>query len=99
MKNNENTGGAYIDKKPYAYFIRGIGMVNSLEGINKIVVKNQNGIPVLIRDVAKVQMGSSIRFGAVTKDGKGEEVSGMVMMLKGENSAEVVERVKAKWSK
>jgi cobalt-zinc-cadmium resistance protein CzcA len=95
-KNNENTGGAYIDKKPYAYFIRGIGMVNSLEGINKIVVKNQNGIPVLIRDVAKVQMGSSIRFGAVTKDGKGEEVSGMAMMLKGENSAEVVERVKAK---
>ncbi len=95
-KNNENTGGAYIDKKPYAYFIRGIGMVNSIEGINKIVVKNHNGIPVLIRDVAKVQMGSSIRFGAVTKDGKGEQVSGMVMMLKGENSAEVVERVKAK---
>ena len=95
-KNNENTGGAYIDKKPYAYFIRGIGMVSSINDINKIVVKNQNGIPVLIRDVAKVQMGSSIRFGAVTKDGKGEEVSGMAMMLKGENSAEVVERVKLK---
>ena len=95
-KNNENTGGAYIDKKPYAYFIRGVGMVSSLNDINKIVVKTQNGIPVLIRDVAKVQMGSSIRFGAVTKDGKGEEVSGMAMMLKGENSAEVVERVKLK---
>lgn len=94
--NNENTGGAYIDKKPYAYFIRGIGMVSSIEDISKIVVKNQNGIPILIRDIAKVQIGSSIRYGAVTKDGKGEEVSGMVMMLKGENSGEVVKKVKEK---
>ncbi|MXN93361.1 CusA/CzcA family heavy metal efflux RND transporter, partial [Flavobacterium sp. Sd200] len=94
--NNENTGGAYIDKKPYAYFIRGIGMVNGIEDINKIVIKNQNGIPVLVRDVAKVQLGSSIRYGATTKDGKGEEVTGMVMMLKGENSGQVVGRVKEK---
>jgi len=94
--NNENTGGAYIDKKPYAYFIRGVGMVSSIDDINKIVVKNQNGIPILIRDVANVQIGSSIRYGAVTKDGKGEEVSGMVMMLKGENSGEVVKVVKDK---
>lgn len=95
-RNNENTGGAYIDKKPYAYFIRGIGMVNDTHDIKKIVVKNQNGIPILIRDVASVRIGSSIRYGAVTKDGTGEEVSGMVMMLKGENSAEVVDRVKMK---
>lgn len=95
-RNNENTGGAYIDKKPYAYFIRGIGMVSSIEDISKIVVKNQNGIPILVRDVATVQIGSSIRFGAVTKDGEGEEVSGVAMMLKGENSAEVVRRVKEK---
>ena len=94
--NNENTGGAYIDKKPYAYFIRGIGMINGIEDIRKIVVKNQNGIPILIRDVAEVQIGSSIRYGAVTKDGRGEEVSGMVMMLKGENSGEVVKVVKEK---
>jgi len=94
--NNENTGGAYIDKKPYAYFIRGIGMVNGIDDINKIVVKNQNGIPILVRDVAQVQIGSSIRYGAVTKDGKGEEVTGMVMMLKGENSGEVVNLVKKK---
>lgn len=94
--NNENTGGAYIDKKPYAYFIRGIGMVNNIDDINKIVIKNANGIPILVRDVAKVQIGSSIRYGAVTKDGKGEEVSGFVMMLKGENSGQVVERVKEK---
>jgi cobalt-zinc-cadmium resistance protein CzcA len=94
--NNENTGGAYIDKKPYAYFIRGIGMVSSIDDIKKIVVKNQNGIPILIRDVAKVQIGAGIRYGAVTKDGKGEEVSGMVMMLKGENSGEIVKIVKEK---
>ncbi len=94
--NNENTGGAYIDKKPNAYFIRGIGMVNGIEDIRKIVVKNQNGIPILVRDVATVQFGSSIRYGATTKDGKGEAVSGTVMMLKGANSAEVVTLVKEK---
>lgn len=94
--NNENTGGAYIDKKPYAYFIRGVGMASSIDDIQKIVVKNQNGIPILIRDVADVRIGSAIRYGAVTKDGKGEEVSGMVMMLKGENSGEVVKRVTEK---
>ena len=95
-QNNENTGGAYIDKKPYAYFIRGIGMVKSIADIEKIVVKNNNGIPILIRDVAKVQIGSSTRYGAVTKDGEGEDVSGMVMMLKGENGGEVTKRVKEK---
>jgi len=95
-RNNENTGGAYIDKKPNAWFIRGIGMVNGLDDIQKIVVKNQNGIPILVRDVATVQFGSAIRYGATTKDGKGEAVSGMVMMLKGANSAEVVTLVKEK---
>ncbi|WP_318640319.1 CusA/CzcA family heavy metal efflux RND transporter [Flavobacterium ardleyense] len=95
-KNNENTGGAYIDKKPYAYFIRAIGMLTGIDDINKIVVKNQNGIPILMRDVATVQVGSSIRYGAVTKDGQGEDVQGMVMMLKGENSGQVVNRVKEK---
>lgn len=96
QRNNENTGGAYIDKKPNAYFIRGIGMVSSIDDIQKIVIKNQNGIPILIRDVASVQFGSSIRYGSTTKDGKGEAVTGMVMMLKGENSAEVVSLVKEK---
>jgi cobalt-zinc-cadmium resistance protein CzcA len=94
--NNENTGGAYIDKKPNAFFIRGIGMVNSIDDIRKIVVKNQNGIPILVRDVATVQFGSALRYGATTKDGQGEVVSGMVMMLKGSNSAEVVDLVKEK---
>lgn len=93
-KNNENTGGAYIDKKPYAYFIRSVGMIQSLEDIERIVVKNNNGTPVLIRDVADVRIGSSIRYGAVTKDGKGEDVGGMVMMLKDGNTQEVVRDVK-----
>ena len=95
-KNNENTGGAYIDKKPYVYFIRGLGMVKNIPDIEKIVVKNNNGIPILIRDVATVGEGSATRYGAVTKDGKGEVVGGMVLMLKGENSAAIVNLVKEK---
>jgi heavy metal efflux system protein len=95
-KNNENTGGAYIDKQPYVYFIRALGMVKTIADIEKIVVKTNKGIPILIRDVATVKEGSALRYGAVTKDGKGEVVGGMVLMLKGENSSEVVKRTKAK---
>ncbi|RYY46484.1 MAG: CusA/CzcA family heavy metal efflux RND transporter [Chitinophagaceae bacterium] len=95
-KNNQNTGGAYIDKKPNAYFIRGIGLITSLEEIGKIVVKNVNGIPVLISDVATPRFGNAIRYGAMTHNGEHEVVGGIVMMLKGSNSAEVVKRVKEK---
>lgn len=93
-KNNQNTGGAYVEKNPYAYFIRGIGAVTSLGDIEKIVVKHTGAVPLLIRDVAKVQYGSALRYGALTRDGEGEVVGGIVMMLKGANSAEVVARVK-----
>ncbi len=97
QNNNENTGGAYIDKKPNAYFIRGIGLVSSLDDIRRIIVKqSSNGIPVLIGDVADVRFGGAIRYGALTYKGEKEAVGGIVMMLKGANSAEVVERVKAK---
>ncbi len=95
-KNNENTGGAYIDKKPNAYFIRGIGLVSSINDIKNIVIKNVNQIPVLIRDVADVKLGSAVRYGALTYNGQNEAVGGIVMMLKGGNSAAVVERVKEK---
>ncbi|MEO6917104.1 MAG: CusA/CzcA family heavy metal efflux RND transporter, partial [Chitinophagaceae bacterium] len=95
-KNNANTGGAYIDKKPNAYFIRAIGLVTSLEDIGRIVIKNTNGIPVLISNVADVRFGQAVRYGAMTRDGENEVVGGIVMMLKGANSAEVVNRVKAK---
>lgn len=95
-KNNENTGGAYIDKKPNAYFIRGIGLVGSMEDIKNIVIKKTNDIPVLIKDVAEVQFGQAVRYGSVTYNGEKEVVGGIVMMLKGSNSAAVVDRVKAK---
>ena len=94
--NNQNTGGAYIDKGPNAFFIRSEGLVNNLDEINKIVVKNNNGTPILIRDVATVQFGSGIRYGAATRNGEGEVVTGIVMMLKGANSSAVINNVKDK---
>lgn len=95
-KNNENTGGAYIDKKPNAYFIRGVGLIGSMEDIKNIVIKKVNDIPVLIKDVAEVGLGNAVRYGSVTFNGDKEVVGGIVMMLKGANSAAVVDRVKAK---
>jgi len=92
-KNNENTGSAYIDKKPNAYFIRGIGLVKTLADIEKIVVKsNPSGIPILIRDIATVQFGSATRYGAFVVDTT-EAVGGVVMMLKGANAHEVNDNV------
>lgn len=97
QKNNQNTGGAYIDKKPNAYFIRSEGLVKDVHEIEKIVVKaTDNGVPILIRDVAQVQFGSGVRYGAATRNGKGEIVTGIVMMLKGANSSEVIKNVKEK---
>lgn len=95
-KNNENTGGAYIDKKPNAYFIRGVGLISSMDDIKNIVIKKVNNIPILVRDVAEVGLGNAVRYGSVTYNGEKEVVGGIVMMLKGANSAAVVERVKAK---
>jgi len=96
-KNNQNTGGAYIDKKPSAYFIRGVGLVTSLEDVKNIVVKsNPNSVPIFIKDVADVKFGSAVRYGAMTYNGKVDAVGGIVMMLKGANSNEVVQRVKDK---
>ena len=95
-KNNQNTGGAYIDKKPNAYFIRGIGLVTSLEDVKNIVVKTTGSIPIFIKDVAEVKFGKAIRYGAMTFNGEVDAVGGVVMMLKGENSNEVVQRIKAK---
>lgn len=93
--NNENTGSAYIDKKPEAYFIRGIGLVKSLTDIENILVRSINGMPVLIRDVATVQFGSATRYGALVSDSS-EAVGGVVMMLKGANAHEVITEVKNK---
>lgn len=93
--NNQNTGGAYIDKNPSAYFIRSEGLVKNLDEINKIVVRtSEAGTPLLIRDIATVQFGHGVRYGAATRNGQGEVVTGIVMMLKGANSSEVITAVK-----
>lgn len=93
-KNNQNTGGAYIEKDHYANFIRGEGLARNIRDIENIVVTNKNGLPITIKDVAHVRYGKAVRYGAFTKDGKGEAVGGMIMMLKGANSNEVVKAVK-----
>ncbi|PRX56218.1 CusA/CzcA family heavy metal efflux RND transporter [Flagellimonas meridianipacifica] len=92
--NNKNTGGAYIEKNHQANFIRGEGLVRNLDDIRKIIVKNENGLPITVGDVADVRFGSAVRYGALTQDGEGEVVGGLVMMLKGANSNEVIVRVK-----
>lgn len=100
QKNNQNTGGAYIDKKPNAWFIRVEGLVKDNDDLQKIVVSNTPaGIPILIRDVAEVRLGYATRYGAMTFNTEGEVVGAIVMMLKGENSIAVVNRVKEKIEK
>ncbi|MBC7862852.1 MAG: CusA/CzcA family heavy metal efflux RND transporter [Bacteroidia bacterium] len=94
-KNNQNTGAAYIDKKPNAYFIRTEGLIGSKEDIEKIVVKlNPNGIPVLMRNVASVNFGHATRYGAMTRNDEGEVVGALVLMLKGANSSKAIANVK-----
>ena len=92
--NNENTGGSYIEQHSNQYFIRGLGIVTSLEDIEKIPIKTVNGTPILVRDVAKVQYGTALRYGAVTRNGEGEVVAGITLMLKGENFQKVIKNVK-----
>ena len=95
--NNQNTGGAYIEKGPTVLYIRSEGLVGSNEDIEKIVVKNNtNGIPVLIRDVAEIKTGIATRYGAMCYNGEGEVAGAVVMMLKGENSSVVIKKVKEK---
>lgn len=93
-KNNSIAGGSYIEKTNESYFIRGEGKVNSIEDIENIVVKNESGTPIYIKNVAKVQFGHANRFGAITGNGEGEKVLGQVMMLKDANSKQVIDDVK-----
>lgn len=92
--NNSISGGSYIEKENQTFFIRGEGLVTSLDDIQTIVVKNRNNIPVYVKDVAKVGFGNATRFGAITGNGEGEKVLGQVMMLKDANSKQVIEAVK-----
>lgn len=93
-KNNQSTGAAYIEKNHQANFIRGEGLARSLQDIENIMVTEKEGKPVFIRDIAVVKYGSAVRYGAFTKDGKGEDVGGIIMMLKGENSNDIIKSVK-----
>lgn len=92
-KNNRNTGGSYVERGPEATFIRGEGLAQNLDDLKNIVVAIQGGMPVLVGDVADVRYGRAVRMGALTRNG-GEAVGGHVLMMKGENSANVIEHVK-----
>lgn len=92
--SNTNFGGSFIEHGAEAYTVRGLGLFRSEEDIRKVVIKSEAGVPILVEDVASVEIGPAVRQGAVTKDGQGEVVSGMVIMTKGENSKAVIERVK-----
>jgi cobalt-zinc-cadmium resistance protein CzcA len=97
QENNQNTGGAYIERGPNVLFIRSEGLVKNMDDINSIVVKRVNGtVPVLIKDVATVQYGKAIRYGATLYNETGEVAGAVVMMLKGENSSKVIESIKLK---
>lgn len=94
--NNQNTGGAYIEKGPTILYIRTEGLMGKIQDIEKTVVKNlPDGTPVLIENIGKVQYGNAIRYGAMTYNGKGEVAGAVVMMMKGANSNEVIEKVKS----
>lgn len=98
-KNNANTGGSYIEKNDQTYFIRGEGVATNLEDLGQIVVKSRGGVPVLVKDVASVNFGHAKRFGAMTKNGNGEAVGGIVLMLKGADSEKTIKQVKARIEK
>lgn len=98
QRNNANTGGSYIEQNSNQYYIRGIGVVKNLEDVANITVKTVDGTPVKVDDVAKVQLGHATRFGAVTRNGEGEVVAGIAIMLKGENFQEVSKNVKERIS-
>ncbi len=94
-KNNENTGGAYIEKKSTVLYIRAEGLIGNIEDIENIVVKNTaKGIPLLIKDVAEVRIGNATRYGALTYNDESEVAGAVVMMLKGDNSSRVIDEVK-----
>lgn len=96
QKNNANTGGSYIEQNSNQYYIRAIGVAKTYDDITNIPVKNVNGITIKVGDIAKVQEGHATRFGAVTRNGEGEVVAGIAIMLKGENFQEVNKNVKSR---
>ena len=94
--NNQNVGGNVIERYSEQFIVRGVGLIKDLSDLENIVIKTDKGIPAFLKDVAQIQIGEAVRQGAATINGKNEAVGGIVMMLRGENSREVVERVKNK---
>ncbi|MEK6629360.1 MAG: CusA/CzcA family heavy metal efflux RND transporter, partial [Acidobacteriota bacterium] len=95
-RNNSNAGGAYLERGGEQQLLRGVGLIQSASDIENIAVASHGGTPVRVRDVARVGAGAQVRQGAATRDGKGEAVMGIAMLLKGENSRTVTERVRAR---
>ncbi len=98
-RNNQNTGGSYIEKANRAYYIRSEGMIAGIPDIERIVVANRGGIPVHVSDIGQVRLGAPKRFGAMTKDGEGECVGGIAMMLKGANANVVTQELEKRVAK
>jgi len=95
-RNNANSGGGVLPHYAEQYLIRGVGLIRNLDDIRAIVLKEEDGVPVYIRDVAEVTVGHDVRQGAVVKNGVTEAVGGIVMMIRGGNAKEVVSRIKAR---
>jgi cobalt-zinc-cadmium resistance protein CzcA len=93
-RNNANSGGGVLPHYAEQYLIRGIGLVKDLDDLRSIVLKEQDGVPVLVRDVAEVTIGHEVRYGALLKNGVTESVGGIVMMIRAGNAKEVVSRIK-----
>lgn len=92
-KNNRNVGGGFLDARGDQLLLRGLALAADAEALGKIVVAWHDGVPILVKNVAEVKIGGALRQGAVTRDGSGETVTGIVMMLAGENSRAVAQRV------
>jgi cobalt-zinc-cadmium resistance protein CzcA len=92
--NNANSGGGILPQGAEQFLVRGVGLARSVEDIGNIVLKEERGVAVFVRDVAQVKIGSAVRMGAIVKDGVTEATGGIVMMLKGGNAKEIVTRIK-----
>ncbi|MBI3950358.1 MAG: efflux RND transporter permease subunit, partial [Acidobacteria bacterium] len=95
-RNNLNAGGAYLERGGEQQLLRGVGLIQSAHDIENIVMASHHGTPIYVRDIAQVGLGAQVRQGAATRDGRGETVMGMAMLLKGENSRTVTQRIKEK---
>ena len=94
--NNQSFSGGFIEHRDERYTVRGVGLVGNVSDLERVVLKSHQGVPVLVRDVATVEVAPMLRDGAVTRNGRGEAVGGMVIMLKGENAHDLSQRVKAR---